>query len=82
MQNNDFSFENLKKFVYLDYVLKETTRFYGPDGLFIRKASADHFMNSIPIFKDTFLVPWAKANHHNPKYFKDPENFRPERWES
>ena len=30
MKNDDYSFENLKNFKYIDNIQKETTRMYGP----------------------------------------------------
>ena len=30
MKEDDFSYENLKKFQYIEWVQKEVTRFYGP----------------------------------------------------
>ena len=30
LQTDDYSYENLKKFTYVECVLKETTRYFGP----------------------------------------------------
>lgn len=30
MKDNDYSYENLKNFAYIDCIQKETTRLYGP----------------------------------------------------
>lgn len=30
MKNEDYSYENLKNFKYIDNIQKETTRIYGP----------------------------------------------------
>lgn len=42
----------------------------------------DHFINNIPIDKGVTIANSTYPNQLNPKYFKDPEEFRPERWES
>ena len=39
-------------------------------------------IKDIPIKKGTIVSTQPKGNHFNPKYFKGPEEFRPERWES
>ena len=43
MQEDDYSYENLKNFTYIDNVQKETTRFYGPvNSNLLRIALQDH----------------------------------------
>ena len=50
MKKDDYSFENLKNFKYIDMVQKETTRIYGPAiALFVRKAIKDNILGGIPI---------------------------------
>ena len=78
MQEDDYSYENLKKLRYIDNIQKETTRFYGPDaGLFIRTAEKSHYLKGVFIEKGAFLNVMTKGNHYNTAYFKDPEVFRP-----
>ena len=80
MIEDDYSYKNLKKFRYIDYIQKETTRFFEPvNRLFTREANKDHYINGIQIPKGS-LVNLSVANHFDSKYFKDPETFRPERW--
>lgn len=58
------------------------TRIYGPTNqLFPRVAKEDNFLNGLPIKRGTRLGVISIGNHYNPKYFKDPKKFRPERWE-
>ena len=45
-----------------------------------KNLSADHFVGDVPIEKGTYLNVYSIPNHHNPKHFKDPQEFRPERW--
>ena len=81
MATDDFSYDNLKNLKYLECVQKETTRFFGPAyGLFVREASHDHFLGSVPIKKGN-LLETSVAIHFCPKYYKDPLVYRPERWE-
>lgn len=80
--NEDYTYENIKKLTYLEWVQNETTRYYGPSTkMFERNATEDHFIKDIPIKKGTNINIKLLGNHHNPKYFKDPQEFRPERWE-
>lgn len=73
MKEDDFSYENLKNFVYIDNLQKETTRCFGPGTtLFTRQAKVDNYLDGIPIKKGTCLEIDAMANHFNEKHFKKP----------
>jgi cytochrome P450 len=39
-------------------------------------------VKDVPIRKGTVVNIQPRGNHYNPKYFKDPNVFKPERWES
>ena len=83
MKEDDFSYENLKKLVYIDNIQKETTRFYGPaNGIASRVAVEDHNLKGVPIKKNAILGAQPLGNHYSEKYYKNPTEFRPERWES
>ena len=78
MKDDDYSYENLKKLVYIDWIQKETTRMYGPiSGLFMRVAKEDNYLNGLPIKKGTYVNIQHMGNHYSEKYFKDPLIFRP-----
>jgi cytochrome P450 len=79
--DEDITFENLKKLTYIDWIQYETTRMYGPaNGIFLRIAKEDNYLKDLPITKGTVVSTQPRGNHFNPKYFKDPNVFRPERW--
>lgn len=81
--DSDITYENLKKLNYIDWIQFETTRMFGPANLnFWRVAVEDNNINDIPVRKGTIINIQPRANHYNPTYFKDPNVFRPERWES
>ncbi len=40
----------------------------------------DHYLKDVPITKGTTITAPPTANHYSKKYFKDPFEFRPERW--
>ena len=68
---------------YFDYVQKEVVRYYGNvNWLITRETAEDNYLNGIPMKKGTVMSLNWFGNHFNPKYFKDPMEFRPERWES
>ena len=82
MVEDNYSYENLKNFVYIDNVEKETTRFYGPANSNIyRIARSSHHLQGMPIHQGTLLSLHMFGTHYSPKYYKDPTAFRPERWE-
>ena len=73
----------MKKLTYIDWIQNETTRYYGPGtGIFTRLAAEDHFIANIPIKKGTGLSIQPIGNHFNEEYYKNPMEFRPERWEN
>ena len=82
MKEDDFSFSNLKRFVYLEGVQKETTRMYGPGtlGNFSRLCIKDHELKGIPIKKGVLIHNAPMGLHMSEKYYKNPTEFRPERW--
>ena len=49
-------------------------------GILLRRANNDHYIGNVPIEKGLLIGNSAIPNQHNPKYFKDPKVFRPERW--
>ena len=84
MKNNDhYGYETLKKIKYIDYLIHETTRMYGPGtAVFSRLVQKDHYLLNIPIKKNDTVNFSPVANHYNPRYFPDPFKFKPERWEN
>ena len=81
--DEDITAENLKKIVYLDWVMNETTRYYGPgNGIFMRKVIKEHHLATMPISKDVVFMTQPMGSHYNERFYKDPQEFRPERWEN
>jgi cytochrome P450 len=79
---DDLTFENLKKLTYFDCVQNEIIRYCGPGGfLFWRESLQDQMFGNVPVQKGLYIGANSIPSHFNPKYYKDPQEFRPERWE-
>ena len=74
--------EDLAKLTYTRSVVKETLRLRPPAWTIGREALATCEIGGQPIpSRATVLVsPWVM--HHDPRYYADPLEFHPERWES
>jgi cytochrome P450 len=65
---------------YTDAVITEAMRVYPPVYLIGREATCDLELGGYHIKKGhtVFMSQWV--SHRDPRYFPDPEEFRPERW--
>ena len=73
--------EDLGQLPYTDAVITEAMRLYPPAYLIGREATQDLELGGYRIKKGytIFMSQWV--NHRDPRYFPEPEVFRPERWE-
>ncbi|KAG5676230.1 hypothetical protein PVAND_006079 [Polypedilum vanderplanki] len=75
------SMENLSKFKYVDYVVKETLRLFPTIPIVPRKVTEDFQLNEYTIPKDTILLEFIYALHRNPQVWgEDVLEFKPERF--
>jgi cytochrome P450 len=65
---------------YTDWVLKEALRLYPPVWCILRVAQRDCDIGgyTIPAGSSLSVSQWVM--HHDPRYFDDPEAFKPQRW--
>ena len=80
--NEMIKYEEVMKLPYLDAVVNETLRYFPPLLRIEREAKRDYTLGNTGIVVDKGViisVPTVPL-HHNPKYFPEPEKFKPERF--
>ncbi|XP_071103072.1 cytochrome P450 3A14-like [Haliotis cracherodii] len=79
LENEEPNYDNIKKLKYLDSVITETLRLYPPIIALHRRASETFQIKGLTIPKNqTVLIP-TFALQRDPRLFKDPDSFKPER---
>jgi cytochrome P450 len=77
----DAGFEHINSLVYTEMVIKEAMRMLPPVWtLSNRQANKDIVIGDYLFPKDKVIFISPYANHHNPRYFKEPSVFDPERF--
>jgi len=72
---------DLPRLSYTNCILSESMRLYPPAWAIARMAIDDHQLAGFPVPKGTGVaaVPWVV--HRDPRWYGNPEQFLPERWE-
>ncbi len=65
---------------YTDMVIKESMRMFPPVYLLARSPAEDVEIGGYTIPRGTEIVLWIYMTHHDPRWFPEPERFRPERF--
>ncbi|XP_076779519.1 cytochrome P450 3A13 [Arvicanthis niloticus] len=74
------TYDTLLQMEYLDMVVNETLRLYPIAGRLERVCKKDVEINGVSIPKGTVVMVPTFALHKDPKYWSEPEEFRPERF--
>lgn len=72
--------DDLRQLRYTEHVVHETMRLYPPAWAIGREAIADTSLGGYAVPKGTSLWISQYIVHRDPRFFDDPEVFRPERW--
>lgn len=81
--DNKLSYDAIKEMTYLEWTFKEAMRMFPSLGFLIRNCVCDYTIPEIDltIGKDVRIFIPLQALQNDPKYFEDPEEFRPERFD-
>ena len=81
MADGKLSMENFKDLTFLKHVIDETLRIYPTAYIFSRESKQEDVIGDIQVPADYVILLSVYYLHHNPKYWKEPESFIPERFE-
>ena len=76
------SVEDVPKLRYTECVIKEALRLYPPAWAIGREAAVDCELGGYRVPKGTQVGLFQYVVHRDPRFFSDPDTFRPERWEA
>jgi cytochrome P450 len=65
---------------FVNAVVKEALRLYPPVWSLGRVATKDSALGSLPVVKGTDIWLCLHRLHRDPRWYPEPERFRPERW--
>jgi cytochrome P450 len=78
----EMTFQHFQQLKYTKACLNEAMRLYPPVWMIGRKALKDNIVGDYLIKKNTDILISPYIVHHHPNYWKNPEAFDPDRWET
>ncbi|MCT2405955.1 cytochrome P450 [Chryseobacterium antibioticum] len=76
-----FTSDSLMKKSFTSNIIKEAMRLHSPAWAIDRQALEDDSFKEYSWPKDTLIILYITGLHRNPKYWKDPDSFIPERFD-
>ena len=73
--------DDLPRLPYTSHVITESMRLYPPVWAMARLAIEDHELAGYPVPKNTGIAAVSWVVHRDPRWYENPEQFLPERWE-
>lgn len=77
--NGPVGFESARELTYLTQVIEESMRMYPPAWITDRVALEDDSAGGYDISAGTSIAVFIHGLHHNPEYWENPQEFRPDR---
>jgi len=74
--------DDLPQLSYTSHILSESMRLYPPAWAMARLAVEDHSLAGYPVPKGTGIAAVSWVVHRDPRWYSDPEQFLPERWQT
>lgn len=72
--------KDISKLPYANMVIKEVMRLYPPVSIFARQAAQDCQIGPYQVPSGCYIMISQWVMHRSPRYFDEPEKFKPERW--
>lgn len=82
LTDDQLCIRTINSLVYLDMCLKESLRLYTPVAIVGKETPENMKIGRMMVPAGTAIFPMFLPNHLDPKFFPDPENFIPERFET
>jgi cytochrome P450 len=79
-EGRDPTYEDLERMPWGEQVISEAMRLYPPVYSIARAAHEDTEIGGYPVRAGSEVMLWVYMTHHDPRFFPEPEAFRPERF--
>ncbi|EDV25281.1 Cytochrome P450 3A17 [Trichoplax sp. H2] len=80
--NDIMTLDGVAKLKYLDRVISESLRMYPPTYFYVHQANAETMINGYVFPKGVGVAIPVYTVHHDPEFWPEPDNFKPERFET